>query len=577
MKDAIGPGHHTKPKIHPRPIQDFWELSNRILEYSNRGVLRVEFQEEVCRMILEFSGCPEVELWLREHGKYHRCIAAAEDGIPICRGILAYPCDKNGELIHKGPELPALVELGERVILGRLDFAPALVTPRGSLWTGNTACLPRRIRSAWGSPQVTFYSFAIIPVGGGSQNIGLLILKSDAAEFFSREEIDFYEDLSKTLAISIGHRYAQVELRKRVKELTCLYGLARLMAEPGITLEEILKKTVELLPPAWLYPEISSARIVLDGRTYQSMGIREEVSRQRADILENGVHRGSVEILYAETRPELDEGPFLLEERHLLDTVAKELGKVLREKEIEKEQLKLQEQLRHADRLATIGKLAAGVAHEINEPLGNILGFAGLCRKCPGLPPQAERDLEKITTAALQAREIIRKMLLFARRMPPQKTRVNLNQLIQEGLQLFEARCPKEGIEIRRFLSPHLPEVFADPAQLNQVLVNLVVNALQAMPKGGTLTIETSTQKSSVLLTVKDTGQGISPEHREKIFTPFFTTKEIGQGTGLGLSVVHGIVSAHGGTIQIESEPGKGTCFQIRLPMKKNGEGLFKE
>jgi two-component system NtrC family sensor kinase len=226
--------------------------------------------------------------------------------------------------------------------------------------------------------------------------------------------------------------------------------------------------------------------------------------------------------------------------------------------------------------LATIGQLAAGIAHEINEPLGNILGFAGLAKKCPDLPTGVQADLEKITTAALHAREIIRKMLLFARQMPPQKTLVNLNALVEEGLHFFEARCLKEGIQMIRSLDPDLPLIAADPAQMNQVLVNLVVNALQAMPKGGKLRIETFSQGEAVVLAVEDSGVGIPPEHLGKIFTPFFTTKEVGQGTGLGLPVVHGIVSSHGGRIQVESQPGRGTRLEIHLPRAKGGENSGK-
>ncbi len=571
----------ARSRTHPNPpgrsIRDFWVLSNQILEYSNRGVLREQFQEEVSRTILKFSGCEEVELWLREHGQYFRGVAIQDPAGGNRCEILSYPIDEQGQLIREAQPVPILVDQGEKVLLGRTDLGPSFTTPRGGLWTGRTARLPRKYRMAFGEKDHRFLSFALIPVRVDSRPLGLLVLKSKAAQFFSREEIDLYEHLSQSLGIALMHRNAQVELRERVKELTCLYGMARLLTLPGITLEELLKKIVELLPPAWLYPEIASARIVFDGTIYPSSHLGEGVAWQKAMIRVNGFPRGSLEVAYREKKPELDEGPFLHEERHLLDTVAQELGNILKQKETENEQARLQEQLRHADRLATIGQLAAGLAHEINEPLGNILGFAGLAQKCPALPSQARQDLGKITTAALHAREIIRKMLLFARQMPPTKTWVNFNQLIQEGLLFFETRGAKEGITILCNLSADLPPLQADGSQLHQVLVNLVVNALQAMPQGGTLRIQTLAQREDVILVVEDTGIGIPPEHLSKIFTPFFTTKDIGQGTGLGLPVVHGIVSAHGGTIQVESRPGKGTRFTIRLPVKKNGESPSKD
>jgi signal transduction histidine kinase len=221
----------------------------------------------------------------------------------------------------------------------------------------------------------------------------------------------------------------------------------------------------------------------------------------------------------------------------------------------------------HADRLATIGQLAAGVAHELNEPLSNILGFSQLIKKCPGLPDQAQQDIEKTIIASLHAREIVKKLMLFARRMPPHKIQVNLNQLVEEGLYFLESRCTKEGIELVQALSPDLPEIIADPAQLTQVLVNLTVNAVQAMPQGGKLTVSTYVKEGYISLVVEDNGTGMSEEVKKNIFIPFFTTKDVHQGTGLGLPVVHGIVSSHGGSIKVESQLGSGSRFEVKLPL----------
>ena len=259
-------------------------------------------------------------------------------------------------------------------------------------------------------------------------------------------------------------------------------------------------------------------------------------------------------------------GAFLKEERKLIDAVAREAALIVERAETEEEKSKLQQQLIHADRLATIGELAAGVAHELNEPLGSVLGFAQLAKKDLGQPERTERDLEKIITASLYAREVIKKLLVFARQMPPRKARVHLNQVVEEGLYFLEARCARKGIEVVQELASDLPEVTADPSQLKQVLVNLVVNSVQAMPAGGRLTVRTQAEDAAVSLTVEDTGVGISEEIREKIFLPFFTTKEVDQGTGLGLAMVHGIITSHGGSIDVESHPGQGTRFQVHLP-----------
>jgi signal transduction histidine kinase len=335
-----------------------------------------------------------------------------------------------------------------------------------------------------------------------------------------------------------------------------------------MSLGETLQGIVGLLPPAWQYPEIACARIILDAQAYTTPGFKDGPHSQAADILVSGTRRGVVEVLYRRDGPEFAGGPFLKEEQTLMDTVAREVALIVERREAEDYKSRLQDQLRHADRLATIGQLAAGVAHELNEPLGNILGFAQLARKDPRLPKRPAKDLEKIVSASLYAREVIHKLLIFARQMPPVKTKVNLNQVVEEGLYFLESRCAKAGIELLRALEPRLPEISADPSQLNQVLVNLMVNAIQAMPQGGRLTIQTLAGPDHVSLIVTDTGIGMTEEVREKIFTPFFTTKDVDQGTGLGLAVVDGIVTSHSGSIRVESRPGEGARFEIQLPLR---------
>ncbi|GAG41364.1 unnamed protein product, partial [marine sediment metagenome] len=157
-------------------------------------------------------------------------------------------------------------------------------------------------------------------------------------------------------------------LRERVKELTCLYSLAKLVERPGISLEEILEGIVKLLPPAWLFPEIASARIILNGHAYSTRNFREGGQSQKANIVASGEQRGVVEVVYLEKKPELDEGPFLREERSLIEAIAREVALIVERKQTEEDKERLQDQLRHADRLATIGQLSAGVAHELNEP-----------------------------------------------------------------------------------------------------------------------------------------------------------------------------------------------------------------
>lgn len=367
-----------------------------------------------------------------------------------------------------------------------------------------------------------------------------------------------------------GSQSDKIALRERIKELTCLYGIAQIARQPDKSLEDIMRVIVDLLPPAWQYPEITLVRLVLDGISYTNGQFPLHCKKQSADIVVNDKSRGFIEVGYTEPKAQLDEGPFLKEERSLLNEVARQTAMIIEHKQVEEDKVKLSSQLRHADRLATIGMLAARVAHELNEPLGNILGFAQLTKKYADMPEAARQDIEKIETASLQAREIIRKLLVFARQVPPEKRQVNLNEVVVDGLYFFRARCAKEGVELICNLCQSLPEIVADPVQLNQVLVNLIVNALQAMSGAGRITIETQFCDHQVCLSVEDTGPGMGKEVLDKIFVPFFTTKDVGHGTGLGLPVVHGIVTAHSGLIHVESKVGRGSRFEIRLPVNES-------
>lgn len=373
-----------------------------------------------------------------------------------------------------------------------------------------------------------------------------------------------------------GDNGSELALRERIKELTCLYNVVRIAEETDVSLslDHLLQNIVETVPPAWQYPDITCARITFDNKHYTTADFTETQYKQSSEIVISDKQRGVIEVIYREERPEIAEGPFLEEERKLINAIAHEISGIIERRQAREDKSKLEEQLRHADRLATIGQLAAGVAHELNEPLGNILGFAQLMEKMEELPKKAKEDLSKIVNACLHARSVISKLRLFARQTPFKKTETNINMLIGEELLFIESRCSKQGIGIVEDLDPGLPEISVDPSQLYQVLINLLVNAIQAMPKGGVLTIRTRQREGGIYLSIEDTGVGMSKEVQSKIFMPFFTTKDVDEGTGLGLSVVHGIVNSYGGAISVKSEPGKGSIFEITLPVEERvGKG----
>lgn len=358
------------------------------------------------------------------------------------------------------------------------------------------------------------------------------------------------------------------KLKERVKELSCLYEIAQISSRPAALLPEILQGVADALPIAWQRSECASARVMLDNENFYS-GTKLPSDQGRMEpIIIRGECRGEVAVGYPSFSPE-SVPIFFEEEDRLLSEVARQVGLIVDRRETAAEQERLHAKLRHADRLATIGRLAAGVAHELNEPLGGILGFSQLLAKTPDMPDQALKDLEKIEAAALHARDIIRHLMVFARQTPPCDSRVSFNRLIRDSEAIWGAHCAAAGVELKYALDETIPEMIADDRQLRQVVTNLAVNAIQAMPEGGRLTIETARKDSWIRLIVKDEGIGIAPEQLPQLFDPFYTTKDVNEGSGLGLSIVHGIVTGHEGTISFESTPGRGTAVTVQLPIRR--------
>jgi two-component system NtrC family sensor kinase len=189
------------------------------------------------------------------------------------------------------------------------------------------------------------------------------------------------------------------------------------------------------------------------------------------------------------------------------------------------------------------------------------------------MEPQDQQDLDVVIRETTRVSEIVRGLLDFARERPSIKGRLDMNDVIQRTTRLIRSQKRMERISIREELDQNLPEITGDQNQLQQVLLNLSLNACEAMPGGGTLTISTSAENDKVFVRLADTGCGISEEHLDDIFEPFFTTKPVGKGTGLGLSVSYGIVQQHGGTLEVESQEGKGTTLTIVLPADNGKSG----
>ena len=236
----------------------------------------------------------------------------------------------------------------------------------------------------------------------------------------------------------------------------------------------------------------------------------------------------------------------------------------------EEEKIELELKAQMTSRLASVGEMVAGVAHEINNPLTIVTGYAPLLMDRKDIPEDVRRDLALINDSAERVGSIIRRLLAFSRQTKPDQKLVGINELIEGALALQAYHLITSNITLTTQLAPDLPLIVADPGQIQQVLLNLIVNAEAEMKLAhgkGKLTITTARSDNTIKISVKDDGPGIKPEIIDRIFDPFFTTRKVGQGTGLGLSLCYGIVAEHNGRIYAKSKPGKGATFIVELPI----------
>jgi PAS domain S-box-containing protein len=240
------------------------------------------------------------------------------------------------------------------------------------------------------------------------------------------------------------------------------------------------------------------------------------------------------------------------------------------------EKRRLEKYLAQTEKLASIGQLASGVAHEINNPLGVIKCYSNLIAKGQTPDTQVSQDVKIIQKHTDQCKSVVEALLNFARKSPPKMLEADIHQIIEEVLSVLERQTLKEQITVYKEFDRTAPRLTLDPQKIQQVLMNLLLNARQAIKGPGEIRVRTGIRPGTNLLAIEliDTGQGISEKIIDRIFDPFFTTKDPGQGTGLGLSVSYGIVKQHGGEIEIVSKPGKGSTFTVLLPVDNSGSVL---
>jgi signal transduction histidine kinase len=244
-------------------------------------------------------------------------------------------------------------------------------------------------------------------------------------------------------------------------------------------------------------------------------------------------------------------------------------------KDIEQKRL-MEEQIAQADKLASIGQLSAGVAHEINNPLGIILGYTQLLMRNGDSSKENYDDLKIIEKHAKNCKSIVADLLSFSRTSKPEKEIKNVHDVIDDVLTFIQQHAGLEGVEIIREYDRELPAIVIDKKKIKQVFINLMMNAKHAVGETGTIKLssEFDSDAGQIIVKISDTGHGIEKKHLPRIFDPFFTTKPTGEGTGLGLSVSYGIIKNHGGDILVETRPDRGSTFTVVLPVVSETKGI---
>ena len=354
-------------------------------------------------------------------------------------------------------------------------------------------------------------------------------------------------------------------LQERLKELTCLYEVSSIIVNANAELiEDTLQAIAFSIKKGFQFPTETEVEIITNIITISTKDtLRNTISIHAEISLFNEV-KGQL-IAHLDSA-KFETVNFLNEEQLLLDNIAMKIGNLLERLEIQKNETSLKRQMERADRLGILGEITAGIAHELNTPLANILGFAELLKD--DLTPKSKQseDVDKIIKNAIFSREVVKKLMFFACEMPQEMKSVNLVPNIKNAINLLDATFRKEQVKYIVKIEEEEMWLKADPIQLTQIIFNLLINAIYFSPVNGLVTIEAKTTANEIILKISDEGIGFTTDDLNKIFQPFFTTKPTGDGSGLGLSVVHGIVASHKGKITAENNINKGAIFTVILP-----------
>lgn len=353
------------------------------------------------------------------------------------------------------------------------------------------------------------------------------------------------------------------KLHERIKELTCLYDISLALLKSQ-SVEETLSEIILILKKAWLFFDDAVVELNYKGAKSYSGNLPKKTVFQEQNLVAYKEILGTLKVHYPATKYVQEH--FLEDEQRLLDMACMEIGIFLEKNIAASKEAKLKRSMERVDRLSILGEITAGIAHELNTPLGNILGFAELINE-HNSDKQTANDISKIINAAIYSREIVKKLMFFSCEMPQYIKLVKIRPIFEEALSLLGPSFKKAGISYEMQFENNDLEAQIDTIQLTQVLFNILINSVYASPQDSLLSIEVNSDSKNFYIKISDEGSGIPEAIKPKIFEPFFTTKPVGDGSGLGLSVVHGIIKSHKGDIIATDNLPKGTIFTIRLPL----------
>jgi PAS domain S-box-containing protein len=566
-----------------------------LLRLFNREDQTHELIRAVTALLQRWTGCEAIGIRLRDGGDfpYYETCGFSPDFVQAESRLCALTAAGDPVLDDAG--YPILECACGNVLSGRFDPSLPFYTPKGSFWTNSTSEL---VASGFDMERPGgahnrcigdgYESVALFRLQTSGRAIGLLQVNDRKKGRFTPELLGFLENVADQSAIALSQRQTQAELRQREAHLRDANGLLSAILENTNTAVAYLDRDFNFI---WVNHAYSaSARnepAFFVGKSIFDLFPSEKLEAEFKRVVATGdPYFAYSELFRFPGQPEREitywdwslipvktEGG---EVRSLVLTLTETTQHVKATEEKER----LQAQLLQAQKMESVGRLAGGIAHDFNNLLTVISGYSAMTLNqiTPGDP--LRDSIEEVLKASDRAAELVRQLLAFSRKHALHPETFDLNETVA-GMANMLARMVGEDVRVTTRLDPSLSPVLADRRHFGQVIINLAVNARDAMPSGGELTIETSSALIDgpcrrcaanvpagryVQLTVRDTGAGMDPRTMRLMFEPFFTTKEVGKGTGLGLATVHGIVTQSGGHIDVESEVGRGSAFHILLP-----------